>query len=425
MSGLKYPINVQIEVTEDCNHRCFYCYNLGRSEFSDSKKMSAIDAVAIGRKIIDEVNPFNATITGGEPMLNMLASISLLRNLGRRGIKCSMNTNLTIANQEKLQEIKEANSHTRFLISVPSVDIDIFEKLTGKKTLPKLFENLEKIVSLGFESSVNIVMNSININSIYEIGKFLHQRYGISAIAATPALRPSSVDSDRSLFLDNEEVVRGVRQLIKLKDDFGIKVSVLTLLPYCILPEDLRKLEFLRRGCSAGRTGVQIGYKGDVRSCGHSPLNEGNILTEKFTDIWERMRTYREDNYVPKECDGCGEVQYCKGGCRYEGLKTSDEKNSPDSRMVQKLEKSLAQTTEEEFLDGSRTYKVSAYRIREESLGVYTLFNGHHILTANDSMLLFMKDIKHSGFRLNSFPEDVRPIAIKMGKKLKLKGFLK
>jgi len=37
--GLKYPLNAQIEVTEDCNHKCFYCYNYWREDNPVNKKI--------------------------------------------------------------------------------------------------------------------------------------------------------------------------------------------------------------------------------------------------------------------------------------------------------------------------------------------------------------------------------------------------
>jgi len=55
--------------------------------------------------------------------------------------------------------------------------------------------------------------------------------------------------------------------------------------------------------------------------------------------------------------------------------------------------------------------------------GVYILFNGN-VFVADSYMKSFIQDIKEQGFRLNSFPEDMRPLARSVGNKLKSKKFL-
>ncbi|MDP2947808.1 MAG: radical SAM protein [Nanoarchaeota archaeon] len=422
MPELEHPINVQTEVTEDCNHRCFYCYNSGRSEFEDSKKMSVENAKEIGQKIVEDVKPFNATITGGEPMLNMPAFLTLLEIFKRNGLNPGVNTNLTLADRNRLEQIRQINPKTRFLVSVPSIDPVVFQEITGKQNLGKVLQNLETLVSLGFGSSVNIVTNRLNVDSVYQAGKFLNQHYGIQSISTTPALKPSLADCDSSKFLGVEGILHGTQQLLKLREDLGMKISVLTVLPYCMIPEEWRKINIFRRGCSAGRTSIQVGYDGEIRSCGHSPFSEGNLLEEPFSKIWEKMEPYGADKYIPKECGDCSEVEYCKGGCRFEGLGETEKLDRPDPRMRSILKTHFSPTLES--LDPDKLYEFNPFKTRQEGPGVYTLYNGQ-VFTTTKATKKFIDEIKGIGFRLNSFPDKLRPVAHSIGQKLKHKGFLK
>ena len=67
---LKAPLSVQIEVTENCNHRCTHCYNYWKK---GDKCIFENMTFATAKKVADEVinsQVFGVTLTGGEPFLN-------------------------------------------------------------------------------------------------------------------------------------------------------------------------------------------------------------------------------------------------------------------------------------------------------------------------------------------------------------------
>lgn len=419
MGTNRLPLNAQIEVTEDCNHFCFYCYNSGRVH-SQNKKMGKETARKISRILIEDIQPFRTTITGGEPFLNLPSSVELAKYLGRAGKSVSINTNFALANESGINALRRAHTKISFLVSIPSLDDNIFEQITGRRSLSRVLRNLGYLKNEGIRATVNMVLHRLNYREVYNQGIFLRNSYGICNFAATPAIRPS-FDKGSDLYLDSAEVIESFRGLVRLRRE-GLNVSVLEAIPFCMLPEDLRKLSFLRRGCSAGRSGIQIGCNGKVRTCSHSPFTEGNVLEEPFSEIWERMRHYRENEYIPKECRGCLELKFCNGGCRYEGLEGLEQLSHPDSRMKGMLGYSCEPVIE---LNAEMTYKVASYRLRKENDGSYTLFNGQSTYNADPSVKTFIDKISLVGFRLNSFPEELRLIAGKIGRQLKRKGFLK
>ena len=419
--GLKYPLNAQIEVTEDCNHKCFYCYNYWREDSSVNKKMPLKIAKDLMNILFDQIKPFDTVITGGEPLMNMPASIEIAKQLYERKAPCSMNTNLVLADKEKILQLKDANSDMGFLVSLPYFQSEIFKQITGKDTLEKVLKNLEILIQEGFKPTINMVVHKLNKEAVYLEGKFLVENFGINSFATTPVLKPA-FRGDSGYHLTNKEIVKVLRDLVRLREDFGIKVNALEVIPYCALPEDLRQDQTFRRSCGAGRGTVQISYKGDIRTCGHSPFIEGNVFKESFNDIWNRLVLFRQNKYVPKECEECTEVTSCCGGCRYEGLQKGQSLNKTDSRMVEVLKEKTPLKKLPSIKKDIR-YNVNLYGTRKEDEGRYILYNGKTLLV-NEQMKDFVEGIKSTGLKLNDFPEEFRVKAETFGRILMGEGFL-
>jgi len=72
------------------------------------------------------------------------------------------------------------------------------------------------------------------------------------------------------------------------------------------------------RGCLAGLGVLFVGHQGDVFPCGYLPVNCGNILKDKLSDIWydnKDLARMRDSNKLEGKCGICGYRQVC-GGCR-------------------------------------------------------------------------------------------------------------
>ena len=383
--------------------------------------MSAETAKDLMDVLFNQIKPFDTVITGGEPLMNMPTSIEIAKQLYKRKAPCSMNTNLALANEEKLLQLKNANPDMGFLVSLPHFQSENFEQITGRDTLKNVLKNLEILITEGFKPTINMVVHKLNKDSIYSQGKFLIENFGVSSFAVTPALKPAFRE-DLEHYLNQGEMVDVLRDLVKLREDFGIKVNALEVIPYCALPEDLRQDQTFRRSCGAGRGTIQISYNGDIRTCGHSPFIEGNVFKEPFNDIWGRLVLFRQNKYVPEECRDCAEVSSCCGGCRYEGLQEGQSLNKKDSRMVGILSRKMP-LKKLPPIEKDVLYKINLYGTRKEDEGKYVLYNGRTLLV-NEQMKDFVEGIKSTGFRLNDFPEDLKLKAETFGRILKDGGFL-
>ena len=359
---LNSPTNVQIEVTEDCNHKCFYCYNHWREDDASKKKLSFQLAKDLMNIILNEIKPFEVVITGGEPLKNMPAVLQIAKML--RGRNYSINTNLTLMNESHLDKILSANPRVGVLTSLPHHKQELFQKFTQNKRLDRFYQGLELVMSKNIPVTVNMVVHKYNKNDLRDEAKFLTENYGVKNFCATPVLKPSFRESN--YHLDQDETNRILEDLIGIRDEFGLKVGVLEVLLPCSLPEKLRGFSEFKRGCTAGRTAMQIAYNGEVRACGHSPFVSGNLFEDGFQKIWENFSPYRENELIPDECNDCSEVYNCGGGCRFEGLKEGEPKNRRDSRMTSKI--SEKRSPEKVIvIDIDKRYSFDSFLYRKES----------------------------------------------------------
>jgi radical SAM protein with 4Fe4S-binding SPASM domain len=416
-----HPDNVQVEITEDCNHGCFYCYNHWRTDDPSRNKMTVETASGLVDVLKEDIKPFDVVITGGEPLMNLPALETIAKGLER---PYGINTNLSIMTPKRLGVILEANPLVTFLVSVPSLHQETFEEIVGRDRIKLVTDGLKLLSDEGLSVYANMVAHALNLDQVRETGRILHEEYGVKGFSVTPVLRPAKRE-DSPHYLDREGVIQVLEATVSLGEDFGMAVNVLEVVPPCFLPEHLREVEMIQKGCSAGRTTMQINYEGGVRVCTQSPLVVGNLFEDGFDQIWESMRPYRENENVPGECFECDSLPSCGGGCRFEGYQDGDALDRRDSRMREPIKKreTLWRVPE---IDNSREYNLVLAMSREEPDGTFTLYNGRKTLNVNRGLRDFVLGLKENGktFKVGDYSEGMRKRAEYIGAQLLDGGFL-
>ena len=104
---LSLPLTAQLEITDYCNHRCVHCYNLD-SEVQNrpSRKVSDETVHACAQKLIDN-QIFSVIVTGGEPLIKKELTKKVILLLKENHTKVALNTNLTLADDDFIQFLKE------------------------------------------------------------------------------------------------------------------------------------------------------------------------------------------------------------------------------------------------------------------------------------------------------------------------------
>ena len=107
MKRLSASLDVQIELTEKCNQKCFHCYNYWRySEEIGKNELDTQDFLSIVKKLATAgIN--SVTLTGGEPFLKPGLVFAILEACKENSIKASINSNATLIKESDASKIRD------------------------------------------------------------------------------------------------------------------------------------------------------------------------------------------------------------------------------------------------------------------------------------------------------------------------------
>lgn len=322
---LRAPVDVQIELTQACNWRCCHCYNYWRLFGAAIKPNQHISRDGL-RHIVQElvINQVpSITITGGEPFARRSDVFVLLEMVQKAGIRASLNTNLSLVEEEDIEKLASKYSNVPILISLLSADAEEHERLagapSGTHTLVTKYAMLA--VRRGLSVGLNMVLMRENLSAI-EATAHLAKKLGMRTFCVTKAL-PNTHVPDGTFLLSAEEVRWSLVELMRIEKLLNIPVDILGCYPRCLFVDTPAYQRFSHRTCVAGYTTVTIGADGEVRPCSHMEMSYGNIFREPLTGIWQKMDGWREGEFIPEQCRGCPIVTACRGGCRVNTLTPS------------------------------------------------------------------------------------------------------
>ena len=314
--NISAPITVHIEITNACNEKCRHCYNFSRTE----KRFTQIITQQNLENTIAELiknKVMHVIVTGGEPMLALDKAVFLIEKSLDAGMSISLNSNMMIGTSANLKVLYDAGVD-HILTTLHSHKKEVHDYITCTPgSFDSTVENIKAASKQGIRITVNTILNQLNKDNFYEIGKFVHQ-LGITKFLGnrtTPC--SSNVQSlEKDFRLEQEETIKMFDTLLQLKKDFGLQVGTCRTVPQCLF-DDLEKYkDFIARGCSGGKKYILLNVNGDAHACTSDNTIYGNIHSIGLNKIWENMQAWRTMEYIPKECQACHLFDICDAGCR-------------------------------------------------------------------------------------------------------------
>ena len=289
-----------ILTTTDCNARCFYCYELGRSRIP----MSAQTALKTAEFIRSHCGgkPVRITWFGGEPLYNASVIDIISDYLRENGVEFSafMISNGYLYNDEMVEKAHSRWNITRVQITLDGTE-DVYNRCKafiyrGTSAYQVVTGNIERLLNKGIDVNVRMNMDFHNAQDLKNLSQELADRFGgYSGFRAyshlifdenTPWDQRYSLDKWTALYQAREELEQCLAQL-------GLSAAGRSR---------LRRTLSTNQCMADDDHSIVITPNGDLGVCEHFSESEfiGNLDSEQ-----------RDQAVIQSFCQRCDEIPEC------------------------------------------------------------------------------------------------------------------
>ena len=290
--SLPVPLKIQWKMTMKCNLRCKHCYlgELPNSCLPDDKLMD----------IAEEINKFGVmevTLTGGE-IFTVPCIEKIIQYFHDNEIKMVLFTNAILASQHKefLSSIPNKNL-IKFIVSVDGTK-QAHEAIRGKGTYDVTLKNIKMLSEMGYNVSVNMVLNKNNYKSLFDLVGELNS-VGVNNLQLSELIPMGMATKDMCMeqedFKELQAIFRRINDKYKTSNIYFTTEDGDEKREIYLLNDD-KVLNFGQEKwkCGAGLGKGTILYNGDVVCC---PFMEefklGNVLNNSLPKVWDSENRYK------------------------------------------------------------------------------------------------------------------------------------
>lgn len=325
--GKIHITNTVLQIANDCNLNCIYCYGDGGSYGRERELMSfetakkAIDFTVDNSEGVDNIL---IVFFGGEPLINfnvVKKTFDYCKSLeSEKGKKFSfsMTTNGTILTDEIYSFIKD--NKINVMISVDG-GREIQDKhrcyCDGRGSFDDVKMNVERFKEA---RGGHLTARATVCRTDFRFKKIKDDLLNMGFTNAITSMVDTSEDSD--LFIGGEYTNEVLKEYRILADDYILSVKNGDKNLNHLFTSYLDSLYFKKvkiRGCNAGGSGIAVGTNGKIYPCHRFMGMEDNVIgtLDGGIDI-SKQREYWKANVITKEeCAGCWARYVCSGACSH------------------------------------------------------------------------------------------------------------
>lgn len=267
-----------------CNQKCLHCYAAGqplsKTEELDTKSWKHI-LHTLKKAGIPQI-----TFTGGEPTLRSDLA-ELIKEA--KWFVTRLNTNGVLLTGELCRNLYEAELDS-VQITLYSSDPGIHNTLVGSDHFNDTAEGLKNALEAGLNVSVNTPLCTLNADYVKTLAYV--KDLGIRYVTCSGLIVTGNADKEPSRRTQlSPEALAGILAAAKQYcDENGMEIAFTS--PGWVKEDTLREMGYdAVPSCGACLSNMAIAPNGDVIPCqswlSGAPL--GNILRDRFTDIWESV----------------------------------------------------------------------------------------------------------------------------------------
>lgn len=327
------------ESTIRCNLTCAHCRRVeldqtAHRDLSTAQASDLIEQLAeLGK---DQPMMPVLVFSGGEPLCRK-DLFELIGKASSLGITPALATNGTLIDAAAAEQIQKSGV-ARVSVSLDGATAEVHDRLRRLKgSFERAIEGIGYLRDAKVPFQINITLtrhNAGQLQEIYDLAKSLGA-VAVHVFMLVPVgCGQSLADTD---MLPPEQYEQKMLEICRLdgRGELQMKVTCGPHYERVIRQEGLYKSRQgaghpgaavpgrgghggASKGCLAGLGVLFVGHQGDVFPCGYLPVNCGNVLEKKLSDIWyhsEDLARMRDSSQLEGKCGVCGYRQIC-GGCR-------------------------------------------------------------------------------------------------------------
>lgn len=279
-----YPIELEVSLTNACNHRCIFC----AVDYTGYQPVMLDKQVLLSNLRELSIKGVKSIIYAGEgePLLHKAAP-EIINMTKRFGIDAAMSTNGVLFSPEVAKECMESLTWIRF--SVGGIHEDTYNKIHCGRNgdLQKVLANIQDAVSIKRERGlkttfgVQLLLLPDNKDELVEMAKEL-KRIGIDYFTVKPFSQHPQ--SQQILQVDYREMLDYEKELKSMETDrYKIYFRAHAMEKLC--------LKRTYKHCYALPFMVYVDSKGNLWPCivfmGENERKYGNLYENSFCEIWE------------------------------------------------------------------------------------------------------------------------------------------
>lgn len=327
------------ESTIRCNLSCAHCRRIESDEQAHTDMSTAQAKDLIGQLArLGTGQPMMPVLvfSGGEPLCreDLFELIGLARS---SGITAALATNGTLIDSSIAEKIRSSGV-ARVSVSLDGATAEVHDRLRQLKgSFNRAVEGIGHLRDKKVPFQINITLTKYNagqLQEVYELAKSLGA-VAVHVFMLVPVgCGQSLAETD---MLSPEQYEQKMVEVCKLdgRGELQMKVTCGPHYERVIRQEGLHKIRMQEskgsppvpgrpghgassKGCLAGLGVLFVGHQGDVFPCGYLPVNCGNVLKDKLSNIWnnnENLARMRNTDELEGKCGICGYRNVC-GGCR-------------------------------------------------------------------------------------------------------------
>lgn len=306
------PFYVQFEVTEVCNHRCFFCYNETMRQVGSQLTTDQC------KRLLDEMRGagvFSINFNGGEPLIRP-DFFELASHARRLGFDIHLNTNATLIDDAKADAL--ADLFPSLCTSVLASTAERHDQLVGSLgAFDRMRKGVDRVLTRGMKVEINVCTFKGNYADLYDIARVM-ARKGVHVFCVTRYIMVAP--EGKQHLLGEPETIAVLDSLERIRTEIPTfeEVKLPGPVPYCELPREYwDTLRQWNTPCQAGYGLCRISSIGAMTPCPLSDHVIGNVLETPFAALWADAAWQRYSNvqHLPLNCRDCTELESCRGGC--------------------------------------------------------------------------------------------------------------